>query len=163
MGLAVFLLALCVAGFHVLHYYPSLPETLAVSFGTAGQPNGWMTRDGFVAYYFALLVFVTGVFSGLGALLPKFPHLINIPNKAYWIASERKEATLRDLRRWMNLLAAVLAASIISMHQLLFEINIKGDPVLDERFFTGVGLFIAVVLGLVVRLYQRFRKPPRAP
>lgn len=163
MGIFVFLLAIGVAALQVFHYYPSLPETMAVHFGAGGAPNGWMTRDGFVAFYFALLIFETGIFTGLGAFLPKISaRLINIPNKDYWLAPERREETFRDLSRGMYTLTAIIAGFIIAMHQMLIEINIKGDPVLDERgFLAGLGLFLAVIACFIIWTYWRFRKPEK--
>lgn len=165
MGWVIFIVSLLVAGLQVFTYYDDLPATLATHFALGGEPNGWMSREVFIAFYFGILVFMLGVFIGIGAWIEKLgPRYINIPNKAYWLAPERRVESCRALRNWMYALGSINAAFIIAMYQMLIDLNIaKEPPVLNETVFLwALGAFLAVMGVFVVGLLRRFGKPDEA-
>lgn len=163
MGLLIFIAALALAGLQVFVYYGDLPATLATHFTVGGTPNGWMSREVFVAFYFGILLVILGSFVGVGALLEKKigPHLVNIPNKQYWLAPERAAETMKTLRQWMYAVGAFCAVFIIALYQMLIELNTSEKaPVLDEHaFLWGMGFFLAVMAVFTVGLLRRFRRP----
>ena len=101
----------------VICYSRLLPDRVATHFGGSGHPNGWMSRVQYVKFTLGIGIgtplFILAVFTiverlkGLG---------LNIPNKAYWLESERRQATYAFLRRqgyW-------LAGLIVVFHAVLF-------------------------------------------
>lgn len=165
MGWVIFIGSLLVAGLQVFAYYDDLPATLATHFALGGEANGWMSREVFVAFYFGILLFMLGVFIGIGSWIERLgPRYINIPNKAYWLSPERRAESCRALRNWMYALGGINAAFIIAMHQMLIDLNLaKEAPVLNETaFFWGLGAFIAVMAVFTIGLFRRFRKPDEA-
>ncbi len=59
-----------------------------------------MSREVNIAVYLALGVALPLFFYGIFALAGFFPtRFVNLPNREYWLASERKAATMRELRR----------------------------------------------------------------
>ncbi len=94
VSLAVFLFILALCVFQALHYYPLLPDKVASHFGPSGKPDAWSTKSVFVTLYLAVIGGCALFFLGLGFIIRVIPRsLLNLPNKAYWLAEERREQT----------------------------------------------------------------------
>ena len=93
-----------VAAVHMAVYYPQLPERMATHFGPNGQADGWMSKSAFTAFFLIMITFMTALMSGIGTLIRVLPpEMINLPNKEYWLAPERRRKRRRDSRgRWQR-------------------------------------------------------------
>lgn len=139
--------------------YEQLPERVATHFGAGGRANGWMPRDDYLLF---MLAFAAGlplvVFVVVGCAPRLAPSLINIPNRGYWLADARRDATLAallDSGAWLGCVTALFAAGI---HWTLLEANAATPPQLPGTLFVAliVAFFAAMVLW-VGGLYVRFR------
>lgn len=161
--IAPLLLALLVAAAVaiVLATSASLPATVATHFGAGGRANGFMTRIGYQLFSGALLVFLPmAIYAGLAWLPARFPRLVNLPNRAYWLAAPRLESSLASLRAFGVALAAIIIAMFIGAHWLILEANEQTPPTLAEGAFFGlVFAFVAVIVIFIILLYVRFRAP----
>ena len=72
----------------ILTTLDQLPGTVATNFGADNLANGWMTRGGYcwfiLGFALALPLVVFGI---IGWLSGAMPNRVNIPNRAYWLAS----------------------------------------------------------------------------
>src|SRR5690349_6137471 len=99
---ALICFVLCIVGYliYVWQSSPHLPDKVASHFGMDGKPNGWMLRSDYVLYMGAagvgLPLFILAIYSLL-SIIPK--QLINVPNRDYWFAPERRAETAAWLRR----------------------------------------------------------------
>jgi hypothetical protein len=140
----------------------ALPERVASHFNAAGLANGYMTRN---AYRIFMLAFGFGVPLLVVALvgwLPRLaPNLINIPNRDYWLAPERRVATLAALdgcALWLGCLLTALAGGV---HWLVIRANAVEPPRLENGLFvTLLGAFVAGLVCWIIVLLRRFRKIP---
>jgi serine/threonine-protein kinase len=137
-----------------------LPERVATHFNAVGQADGWMSRDGHLMFFglFGLLLPVLIV--GLCYAVRFFPaSMVNIPNREYWTAPERRRETYDFLFQHSLWFAPLAVAFIIGLHFSLMEANSRPTPELP------MGLFIPVVAGFLigtvawtVALVLRFRR-----
>ena len=77
-----------------LHDFPLLPDRMASHFAASGAANGWMTKTQFFATY--ALVFLPALlveFWVSGRIAKKPDAKLNLPNKEYWLAPERRAET----------------------------------------------------------------------
>lgn len=156
----LYLAILGAAGLHLMHYYPLMPEKMATHFDAAGQPNGWMSRDGFAAFYIGLLAFMLGIFYGVTALIGKLPKISNIPNKDYWMAPERQAGTMASIRNATLWLGAAIGITIVGIHHYVILTSFKDKPAVDNGTIYGfIAAFIACLIGYIVWFTIRFRKP----
>jgi hypothetical protein len=89
----------------------------------------------------------------------RWPHLLNVPNREYWLALERRAGTLAGVVARTELLAGVLVAMFCFVHWLVLRANAAASPRLDEALFLyGIGAFIAFLIGWIVAFYARFRR-----
>jgi len=138
----------------------ALPERVASHFGPGGVANGWMTRGGYlaiVALGAALLPLLAVVL--ISALPRAFPRLANIPNRDYWFAPERQEATLATLDGFGWAFALLLTLFFAGMHWTILDANASVPPRLAEAPVHGLVIGFAILLAAwIVTLLVRFRR-----
>jgi len=137
------------------------PDKVATHFNAGGIPNGWMTRSqhvtGMLVMGIGLSLFIVGVF-----LLMRIAkgELINLPNREYWLAPERKAETLDDLLSRGVWLACMMVAFDAALHLLILRANTQVPVLLSNThmgWLTGV-LLTGIVIWLLGFLLHFFRK-----
>ena len=142
-----------------LFSFPLLPDRLASHFGASGLPNGWMTKQAFFSVY-ALMI-------GLAALIEFYParsiarspFRINLPNKDYWLAPERRVATCAFFEKYFAWYGcAFLLTEVLGMG-LAIEANLNPPPQLTAGPIGAVILgFLLFNIVSVILLFRRFSK-----
>ncbi len=161
----VLLLLVVLAIFQYTRYEPLLPTRVASHFDAAGQPNGWSSKS---AYMVGNLAFAGGfalLFLGLTGLVRRIPNdWINMPNRDYWLAPERRTATLAQLQRQMEWLGAATVALLLAIGQLTIEANLTAAPLDQRAFWIVFGAYMAgALVWLVSVLRWAFKKPKGGP
>lgn len=149
------------AAVQMVHYYPLLPDPVAVHFGPSGAANGWSSKAGFAALYGGMEALVVLFGLGLAALLGKVPvGMLNVSNKDYWFAPERRPESIEFLKSHLLWMESATVAFLIALAQIIFATNL-GDspPKLSNDFWFVLVAFVAVVLWLSLRIILRFRAP----
>lgn len=136
------------------YFYPQLPEPVASHFNYLGEPDGWMSKGGFLVFQTLLLIFILGITSLTQILFNHLPDaFINIPNKNYWLAPERRAEALRKFAETGNDLRAALLLLFIGINHLAFQANIHG-----EYLSNGIWLILSVFLLYTVYWVFQLRK-----
>ena len=143
-----------------LHDFEFLPDRLASHFGASGLPNGCMTKSHFVIVYALMIVPAAYLEYGLARTIEKYPRRLNLPNKDYWLASERRAGTfdyLAGFFAWYG--CVVLLVEVLAM-AMAMRANLN-DPV---RLPTGpielvLGAFLIFNVVAVISMYRRFAMP----
>jgi len=153
------LVAAVLASLHAWHLSSVLPERVASHFNDAGVPNAWMTRDGFVRVYALVIAVVTLVFAGVGALAPRMPDsLINLPNKSYWLAPERRASSLAWITGWATWMGSSTLLFMMAVMRQAELVNLGAQPRIH-----GAALLLSYLLltaGMLVALVYRFARKP---
>ncbi len=140
----------------------SLPDVVASHFAGNGSANGFTSRGAYIGLMLALVV-------GLPALLTVVSHFglgspkarINLPNRDYWLAPERRAGTVSYLRGHLARFSAVLVVFLCYVHWLVVRANAVRPPHLSTPWINA-GLVGFVVFAIVwIRLIlRRFRNRP---
>jgi uncharacterized membrane protein len=140
---------------------PLLAEPVATHFDGAGKPNGWMTRTGYAIFMVAFGIGLPLVISALIPMISRWlPARINIPNRQYWLAPDRREETLLFLRWHLGWLATLMAFFALGIHHLILMANALRPPALPHTpFLFMLGCFLAGMAVWTGLLWRRFRKP----
>lgn len=142
------------------YYYLNLPEIVASHFDGAGNPNGWMSKSTFVIFEVFLLFFVVGQFMFIPRMIGKMPDsLINLPNKKYWLAKERRAETMAIIRDYFEWFSVALLALFIAINQLVFRANMNHENLSDKLTWLIIAVFLAFVFVWLISLVRKFRKP----
>ena len=139
-------------------YYPNLPESVASHFGADGIADGFMRKSNFAIFEAVLLLLLIGEFTVLPALIEKFPDsLINLPNKNYWLAAERRPATFAVLQSYFEWLSVLLLLLFIAVNQAVFKANINREN-LGSAVLIILILFLAAVTVWMIKFIKHFNK-----
>ena len=135
----------------VAEAYPRLPERVASHFSLGGEPDGWMSRPSYAASILLGAAMVAIVCAGALYIARYLPVTsVNIPNRAYWLAPERRRETYDKLLAFGLWLDCLDVALFIGLHILTVRAN-RAVPVrLPAREAGGLmGLFLFGFIGLV--------------
>ncbi|MCK4510554.1 DUF1648 domain-containing protein [bacterium] len=159
--MTVLLLLAAVAAIQMTHYYPLLPERLAVHFGASGEPDGWSSKGEFMVLFGGMEVFFVLFGWAFATLLDRVPlALINIPHKDYWFSPERQEESRAFLRNQILWIETATLGFLVALAQLIFRENLGSAlPRLPGSFWYVLVAFVAAVLWFSVRIIMRFRRP----
>jgi uncharacterized membrane protein len=154
----VLLLLAVLAAVQLVHYHPLLPDTIAVHFGSDGEPNGWSAKTEFAIVYGVIEAFFVLFGIAFAVLLERIPHaFVNIPNREYWFSPERRAETLEFLRNKLLWIQVSTLAFLIVIAQLVFRENLGGSsPRLPGSFWYVLAAFVAVMVWLALTIVFRF-------
>src|SRR5262245_25906392 len=116
---------LALAVFQSIYFYPQFPDTMASHFDGSGQPNGWSTKPFFFGLNFMLALLMFAISRAVPALVERYPQSTNIPNRDYWLSSDRLDETiafLRDHFAWFGVGALTMMLLVI---QLVIQTNLR--------------------------------------
>jgi len=140
-----------------------LPRVIATHFGQGGMANGWQTKG--VSFYTeaVLILLAASIAFGVPRLIEMLPvSLVNLQNKEYWFAPERRADTLAYFRAQFAWFACALLAFLLVVYELVFRANLVFPHQLNTAaFVTVLFTFLAFVVIWAVRLIIHFSKIPR--
>jgi uncharacterized membrane protein len=143
-----------------LFYFSVLPDVVANHFGSGGLANGWMSNTANLIFSIVILLANTLVFLSIETIFRKAPvKLISFPKKEFWLAPERKESSIGLMTSWMLFFGVVTNVFLIMVFHLVYSANQSSPPKLDEdSFFVVMILYIAIMVGWLIKLYKRFNR-----
>ncbi|HEX7669220.1 MAG TPA: DUF1648 domain-containing protein [Polyangiaceae bacterium] len=159
----VTLVIVLLAAARVATVWPNLPLEVASHFGAGGEPNGWMSREQF----FGTMAAIGGGVSALLLLLPLVlavipTKFINLPNREYFLADDRRDATIARLGSLMAWLGVSTTALIALVLELSIQANLKPGPLDNGIFLLGMGVYLLSIVVTLVATYRAFRLPRSA-
>lgn len=153
--------ALAIAAVQIAYYYPQLPDIMASHFDFSGAPNSWQPKAVFFGLFSFIYVFFTIMFWSLPHLiLVTPPSLINVPNKDYWLAPERREITAHLIGDHLLWLGAFVIGFLILVCQLAIVADLPGRSAgLGSEVWWLTGIFAAITIVWTIRFVRMFRVP----
>jgi hypothetical protein len=144
----------------VLRSTAQLPALVACHFVANGMANGFMTRGEFLHFSMGLDLGLPLLVTVALAWLPRrVSGLLNIPNREYWLAPERREKTLDDLALYGLRMGCLLAGFLILVQALVVQANARHPPQLSANVLLGVLAWFFVSMAVwAIGLSLRFRK-----
>ncbi len=138
-----------------------LPERLATHFGEDGEANGWMTRAGHVRFILGFGLGVPLFILAVSAMVARLGGKgLNIPNRDYWLAPERRAQTLAFMQRRLVWFACLLVLFFALINHLILSANTQTPVRLSPAlFWPSIALFLgAMVVWTVLFISPFLRK-----
>jgi hypothetical protein len=139
-----------------------LPDVIVSHFDARGVANGRQPKFLFLAFFAGSVAIAAFLTFGIPAFFSKMPTvIINLPNKEYWLAPERRAETLAFLNgnfAWFScaaLLPAAIAVNIAIGRNL--HPQAQSDSVLFSYVFAG---FLGFAASSSIRMLTRFSHLP---
>jgi uncharacterized membrane protein len=138
-----------------------LPERVATHFGEDGEPNGWETQSVYLRFTLIFGAVVPAFITGTFLIIREFNGWgLNIRNKEYWLAPERREETLDYVVRHGFWFTVLFIAFFAGIHHTILSANARTPVSLPPSFlYAIVGPFLGATLVWVAILLRHFRKP----
>lgn len=131
-----------------------LPERVASHFSIGGVANGFVSRPVYVALVIAIVVLLPALAAfALRVSVRRFPHLVSLPHRDYWLAPERRVETAEFLAARAEWLAAGGGMFTLGLHLLVIRANHAAPPhfepapllMLTAAFAAGVAAWLAAL------------------
>jgi uncharacterized membrane protein len=142
--------------------YPLLPARMASHFGPRGEVTNWQSKEQF----FMTMAVVVGVSFVGGFVVPlligKMPaSMINLPNKKYWLADERREETMRYLKMKMGWFGCGVLFLLLFVTSEAMNANMPSHGQFDIGATFGLLFGFVVFMGLwTILLLRHFNRVP---
>lgn len=141
----------------LIFYYPQMPDPMASHFNGFGEPDDWMSKTGFFWFEIGLLAFCLGLFFATTKFISKLPDgLINMPRKDYWLAPERREATLKIFSERMEAFYVAIFLLLVLINQMVFRANLTGAN-LPPVSWLYIAAFVAYTIYWTITLNRKFK------
>jgi uncharacterized membrane protein len=150
------LVALMIVQF--MYFYPQLPETVASHFDAVGTPNGWMSKTTFLVIMVFTTMLSVASTAGVALLLPHLQDSMNISNKQYWLAPERRDQTMAFISSNMLWIACAVLVLLLVINYFVFRMNIDSTKTLALPMIPTLVIFFAAIGTIIARMILRFRK-----
>ncbi|MEP7329340.1 MAG: DUF1648 domain-containing protein [Betaproteobacteria bacterium] len=139
----------------------ALPDRVASHFGAGGLANGWMSRNGYVAFMVGFTVAVPLIVVTMTGLLPGMARTSrNIPHHDYWFAPSRRAASAARLVSHACLLGVLMVVFFGGLHMLVLLANADQPARLNEPvFFSMLAVFLVGIAVWIVTMRRLFPKP----
>jgi uncharacterized membrane protein len=139
-----------------LHCRSVLPDEVASHFGASGQPDGWSSRNGFLAMQLVTSSLCALIFWGAALGMSKLPDsVINLPHKEFWLSPERRQETHDYLASWLFWFASATMLLLLDMLHQTVRVNLGKAGALEHPWLS-LGVYLAFVTAWTVGLYRRF-------
>lgn len=155
----VFVTLLAVAALVILMTGQSLPEVVASHFSGSGAANGHMSRSAYLTLMIAVAAGLPLAITVLQTLLIGASANLRLPNSAYWLAPERKAATLAFLRLQSMCFGVLLAAFLCFVHLCVVDAHSVVPPrVSSSALSHGLVAFLLATVIWTITFFVRFNR-----
>ena len=140
-----FIIVILLCGIEAVRLWFLSPDVLAAHFNVQGNPDRFVPKIVFFGYQ-AQTVLVVIALSLVMQVLPMILPVqwINMPNREYWYAPERREATVDRLSSF----AAALFALILLGIQAGFELAVSAN--LHKPIIFAAQIMVPVMIGIFI-------------
>jgi hypothetical protein len=137
-----------------------LPDRVATHFGAGGAADGWMTREGYHTFVICFGVGLPLFILGTGYIARLLPGMLNIPNKIYWLAPERRDESFSFICMANAWIACLVMMLIFGIHYLTLQANTLQPPHLPmDQFLPILGAFLVAMAIWLVIVVAHFKRP----
>lgn len=140
--------------------YSFLPERVPSHFDWRGHPNGWMSRASLTLFMGTVSLVLPIFVLAIAAWAPD--RFKNLPNRAYWLAPERRDET----RTWLLLSCFWFCSFFIlfntAVYYLIVQAALHHSNLNALALWSCVSLFLGATLIWLLFLKARFKLPPDA-
>jgi uncharacterized membrane protein len=141
-----------------VHDFPLLPDRLASHFAASGIPNGWMMKTQFMVMYSVVLLPALAIEFWVSHHIATKPDAkLNLPNKEYWLAPERRAETFAYFGSFFAWYGCVFLFVVAFAMGLAMRANFDTPPRLPTGpIVSDIAGFVLFNVVAVLSMYRRF-------
>lgn len=162
LGIFVAFALILVTIAQLFYFHPILPSRIASHFNLMMEPDRWASKNVMMLLHLGVILFFAGLFHFAAWIIGKIPiSLINLPEKEYWLSSERKTSTLNALGTFFIWLGNVNLLFINVTFQISYQANLSANKK-AHNFWAALLLFLVTIGFMIYHLLHRFRRVARS-
>lgn len=139
-----------------LIYYSKMPDNVAVHFNTGGEVNLWLPKNIYLVLSYLIMIVINLIFVRVSYYLRTIsPHLINIPQKDYWLSQKNKDQLINILSGYTYFIGLITNLFMIYLFHQIYRFNIHS---IDKVSIIGVIPYLLCILGSTIYLLVRLNK-----
>jgi uncharacterized membrane protein len=144
-----------------VHDFTLLPDRLASHFNASGMPNGWMTKTQFLVIYGVALLPALAIEFWVSHRIANKPDAsLNLPNKEYWLAPERRAGTFAYFETFFAWYGCIFLLVVVFAMGLAMRANFDAPPRLPTGpIFSDIAGFVLFNVAAVIAMFRRFSTP----
>jgi len=136
---------------------PLLSDKVVTHFGFSGKADNWSSKENFFWMQILLSLFIFLLLGSISLFLGKLSDsALNIPNKDYWLAPERRESTIGTVSFYLNIINASSLLFFFILFRDMIEINIQEKNSLGSSFWISFLTFMIFTLVISIRILTLF-------
>jgi serine/threonine-protein kinase len=125
-----------------------LPHEVAAHFALDGRADHVVGRDDYLSLMIGGTLVITALVTVLlSTVVLRYPELVNLPNRGFWLAPERRAATRALVNARALWLGAIVSSFALGMHLLVLRANHVSPVALDTSALSAVVLAFLAALG----------------
>ena len=157
---AVFAFLVLLGVLQAKNFAAMMPSVVATHFGSSGAPNGWQSQPAFFTMEGVLLAVGLFLAFGVPQLIGALPvMMLNVPNKEFWLAPERREQTLAFFKAQFAWFGCAFLAFMLVVNNLVFSANQTHPHQLNNGAFAAALIaflvFVAIWTGRLIVHFSR--------
>ena len=144
-----------------VHDFPLLPDRLASHFNASGMPNGWMPKSQFMFLYAVVFLPALAIEFWVSSRIADKPvSKLNLPNKEFWLAPERRTETFAFFASFFAWYGCVFLFVMEFAMGLAMRANFDSPPRLPTGpIVSDIAGFVLFNVVAVITMFRRFSKP----
>ena len=163
-GRIFFILVILFCAVAMARLWRIMPEQMAAHFNIQGNPDRFVPKIQFFLTQIRIMLVVFLVSLPIQALfLVVPPNIVNMPNREYWLAPERRAKTMERIGDFGSTMFAIILSTIQAAFEISAYANLHTPIVFNARLM-GLVLVISsgAILLMLIGLILSFRLPSSA-
>jgi uncharacterized membrane protein len=158
-GRAFYAIVLLICIFEFARLWSITPPQLAAHFDVQGNPDRFVPKAEFFSFQIQTILVVIAVSLVLQVVPLLLPvNLINMPNRAYWLAPERRAQTVGRLSAFAAMMFGVILLTVQAGFELAAYANLQTPILFQARWMLAAMVICFMVIGwLLIRLVSSFQ------
>ena len=159
-GRLFYILVLLICAFEMTRLWSLMPEQMAAHFNIQGAPDRFVPKAQFFWLQLQTMLIVILVSLPIQILFLVIPpNIVNMPNREYWLAPERRRETMGRISDFGSTLFGVILLAIQAAFEISAYANLR-TPILFDARLMGIVMMsaLAVIVWMLMRLTSSFRQ-----
>jgi uncharacterized membrane protein len=157
---AVWVLLLVATLAQTAWYYPRLPIRMASHFDVSGHVNAYMPKQDFLKLHLVVVGLLSLISLVISTLIGRLPSsMVNLPNKEYWLAPERRQQTMRMIQGHLIGFGDAMLLFLFVVFGDAMRASLMPEPRLPNRVWALLVMLGVFSIGWTVHLLRTFRLP----
>ena len=161
IGRIFFLIVLLLCAFEMARLWNIMPDQMAAHFNIQGNADRFVPKAEFFRFQLQTMLVVILVslpLQWMFSVIP--PNLINMPNREYWLAPERRAETMGRISDFGSTMFAIILLALQAACDIAAYANLRTPILFNAALMSKVMIVsvVAIVLALI-GLIVSFRLP----